>query len=449
MKNFWIKQRTQVYFIPSLYTLGFSLFAIVFMIIEESFDLSNMPNLFLSNAIFAERFFALMIGSLLTIVTITFSTMMVVLTIYGAQFSPRTLQDFLSKKVTLRILGYFLGTLMYAILSYFFLMNQPVTQYFLSPSLGLLLFVGSVVLFAYFIHYVSKSVQINIYIQTLVRETVEKIEVREQEIEDDQDVTYKTKEELEDLFKGSPLEIKAKQSGYIQHYEQYKLFEYAKEHTCLIRTVKGVGEHVFEEEVKQIHEMMMIDDEINLYKDLASGSRKLVEISLRALSPGINDPETAVFCIEQTGYLLAKITNLLQPIVYIEGKNIRLVSQKEHFTRILYDHFSPLKIYGNNDISVVRACLSAFILISKNATYTQRDDVWYFTEYFVGELKMKEMHQYDYEYIITKLYAIARLTDHLNDFKDSYSYGPTKQVKSKNKDKETNNDLKSTNKGLG
>ena len=72
----------------------------------------------------------------------------------------------------------------------------------------------------------------------------------------------------------------------------------------------------------------------------------------------------------------------------------------------------------------------------------QRDDVWYFTEYFVGELKMKEMHQYDYEYIITKLYAIARLTDHLDDFKESYSYGPKKQVKSKNKDKETNNDLK-------
>ncbi len=442
MKKFWMKQHRQVYFIPSIFTLGFSLIAILFMVIEESVDLSNFPGLFISNAIFAERFYALMIGSLLTIVTITFSTMMVVLTIYGAQFSPRTLQDFLSKNVTLRILGYFIGTLMFAILSYFFIMNKPVAEYFLSPSLGLLLLVGSVMLFAYFIHYVSKSVQINLYIQTLVRETVEKIEKREQEIEDDKDVTYKTKEELEDLFTTKPLKIKARTSGYIQHYEQYKLFDFAKEQQCLIRTIKGVGEHVFEEEVvlevygkkslkdeeiKRIDEMLLIDDEINLYKDLASGSRKLIEIALRALSPGINDPETACFCIEQTGYLLAKITNLLQPIVYIEGKEIRLVSQKEHFTRILYDHFSQLKTYGFNDMSVVRASLSALIRIAKKATYVQLDDVWNFTEYFVESLQIKELHQYDYEYLISKLYAIAKLTNHLNDFKKEYSYGLEKQ----------------------
>ncbi len=456
MKNFWIKQSRQVYFIPSIFTFSFALLAFILIWIEESLDLSTFPDFFLTNASFAKDFYTLMIGSLLTIVTITFSTMMVVLTIYGAQFSPRTLQDFLSKKVTLRILGYFLGTLMYAILGYFFLMNNQNTISFISPAIGIGLFVGSILLFAYFIHYVSKSVQINLYIQTLVKETVEKIETREKEIAENPEVTYKTKEELEDLFKKDHIDLKADHSGYIQHYSQNKMFQFAKDNQCLIRTVKGVGEHVFEEEIvlelygqktltederKAIHEMMLIDDEINLYKDLGAGSRKLVEIALRALSPGINDPATATFCIEQTGYLLEKITNLLQPIVYIEKEEIRLVSQKEHFTRILYDHFSQLKVYGFNDMSIVRSTLSAMIRIAKKTTYIQQDEVWNFTEYLVSDLEMKKMHQYDYEYIISKLYAVARLTGHLEDFKKSYSYGPLKQSDSKNKDKDAEDDL--------
>jgi len=397
-----------------------------------------------------------MIGSLLTIVTITFSTMMVVLTIYGAQFSPRTLQDFLSKRVTLEILGYFIGNLMYAILGYFFLMNNPTTIYFLSPVIGILLFLGSVALFAYFIHYVSKSVQINLYIQTLVKDTVNKIETREQEIEDDEQVTYKSKEELADLFAGEPQIIRAATSGYIQHYNQSKLFQFAKENKLLIRTTKGVGEHVFEEEnlleiyggkslkedhKKKMQDMVLIDDEINLYKDIGAGSKKLVEIALRALSPGVNDPETASFCIEQIGYLLDKITNLLQPIVYIEGEDIYLVSQKEHFTRILYDHFSQIKQYGFKDISIVRSSLSALLRIAKNASFVQGDDLWNFTKYLINDLKMKDMHSYDYEYIISKLYAIARLTNHLDEFKKEYSYGPQKQSEGENKDKDAKEDL--------
>jgi len=438
MKNFWLKQSRQVYFIPSLFTLGFGLLAILLMLVENVIDLSVLPSFLLAGPVFAKAFYTLMIGSLLTIVTITFSTMMVVLTIYGAQFSPRTLQDFLSKKVTLRILGYFLGTLMYSILGYFFLMGNEIDG------------------FSIFIHYVSKSVQINIYIQTLVKDTVEQIEAREKEIEENPEVTYKTKEELEDLFVGSPLEVGAKKPGYIQHYHQTKLFKFATEHHCLIRTVKGVGEHIFEEEVvleiygeislskesmDQIHEMMVIDDEINLYKDLGAGSRKLVEIALRALSPGINDPETASFCIEQIGYLLEKITNLLQPIVYIDGEEIRLVSQKEHFTRILYDHFSQIKVYGFTDMSIVRSSLSAIIRIAKKSTYLQRDEVWNFTEYLVHDLGINEMHQYDYEFIISKLYSIARLTNHLEDFKKNYSYGPVNKGKNENKDKDAKDDL--------
>jgi len=456
MKNFWLKQSRQVYFIPSVFTMLFAFLAVLLMWIEETVDLAFLPDFFLASASFAKDFYTLVIGSLLTIVTITFSTMMVVLTIYGAQFSPRTLQDFLSKRVTLQILGYFIGNLMFAILGYFFLMNNPTTVYFISPLVGILLFIGSVVLFAYFIHYVSKSVQINLYIQTLVKDTVSKIEKREKEIEEDEQVTYKSKEELEDLFTDEPLDVYAQESGYIQHYHQQKLFEFAKEHSALIRTIKGVGEHVFEEEKvleiygigslkeeekSKIHEMMMIDDEINLYRDLGAGSKKLVEIALRALSPGVNDPETASFCIEQIGFVLDKLTNLLQPIVYIEGEDIRLVSQKEHFTRILYDHFSQIKEYGFHDMSIVRSSLSALLRISKNSSFIQANELWSFTEYLLEDIQMKELHAYDYEYLISKLYAIAKRTNHLEDFQKSYSYGPEKQSDGENKDKDADEDL--------
>lgn len=77
------------------------------------------------------------LGSLLTMLTITFSIMMVVLTIYGNQLSPRSLQDFLEKRLTLRILSYFIGALIFTIISLFAVKSGQFGSYLISPAISI------------------------------------------------------------------------------------------------------------------------------------------------------------------------------------------------------------------------------------------------------------------------------------------------------------------------
>ena len=51
-------------------------------------------------------------------------------------------------------------------------------------------------------------------------------------------------------------------------------------------------------------------------QDIAFAIRQLVEVALRALSPGVNDPFTAVECINRLGEGLCIVVRRQRPLAY-------------------------------------------------------------------------------------------------------------------------------------
>ncbi|KHF39890.1 DUF2254 family protein [Halalkalibacter okhensis] len=138
MKNrpTWLMLRSHFWFIPALY----GLISIIFAILSTLFDqyANFLPNFILVDISLAQTLLSTITSSLLTMTTISFSTIMVVLTTYLSQFSPRTMQDFLTDVNTQRILGVFIGGFVYALILLLFIRETNKQVLFLSPTLAVL-----------------------------------------------------------------------------------------------------------------------------------------------------------------------------------------------------------------------------------------------------------------------------------------------------------------------
>src|SRR6056297_782094 len=109
--------KNKYYFKFLLYIIIFTVFAIGFFYLDKNIQGTNYNLTLAFKQAFLNSFLIMMIAAIITIVTITFSIIMVVLTLYSGQFSPRTLNDFLQRKVPLHILGYYIGVIIYTLIS--------------------------------------------------------------------------------------------------------------------------------------------------------------------------------------------------------------------------------------------------------------------------------------------------------------------------------------------
>ena len=436
MINYIKKQLKGFYSTLIIYSLLFFILAVLLYLYEYNNTNSNSNFFLLTTYQYGHELFLLMIGSLLTLITMSISLMMVVLTVYGAQFSPRTLQDFLANKKTLHILGFLIGILVYSITSFFLLNNLSTETKLVSSPIGTLLFIASVFVFVYFIRFVSRSVQINLYIQELGKEILSEISAKEASVLSDPYVHFKKEVNLLDVLGKESIEIKSVSNGYIQSYDNNKIVELATISDCIILSKKQIGEYIFIDDilfeifkVKKLNEdfsknlirYVEIGDEANLNNSLGFGTKKLTEIALRALPPTATDPATACFCIDQLGEALKGITTILAQVVYSdEQNNVRHIAQKEYFSRILFDHFAQIKLYGFNDVAIIKSTLTAFIKIAEKAESNQNKELWEFTMFMLENTSFLELHKYNYELLISDLYKIAELTENTESFVTLY-----------------------------
>jgi uncharacterized membrane protein len=108
--------RSHFWFIPALYGTFSIIAAGISVYIDSHSNYDLFPDLLLVNLSLAQTLLSTITSSLLTMTTISFSTIMVVLTTYLSQFSPRTMQDFLTDVHTQRILGVFIGGFVYSLI---------------------------------------------------------------------------------------------------------------------------------------------------------------------------------------------------------------------------------------------------------------------------------------------------------------------------------------------
>ncbi|MGY4690658.1 DUF2254 domain-containing protein [Salibacterium sp. K-3] len=428
--------RSNFLYVPSLYGIAAFVVAIASVYVDTRF-LTNadtagwLPASLFMSIDLARTILGSISAALLTMTTITFSTILVVLTTYLSEFSPRTLQNFISDAKTQRVLGFFTAGIIYSILLLLFLRPNG-EAVFISPSLAVFFAILCVFMFVFFIHHVSSWIQVSSLLHYITKNTLEKIE---KELPDKQHpapppVPWEDWEG-EDIKPIEPVPVRAAESGYIQHMDMKGLIRQAERDDCIIRINAQISDYIEKgapflsvwEQGKTIQPHLYLPF-ITLGAEKSSSDTielalvKIVEIALRSLSSGINDPNTAVACIKSLGSILARLggKELPRAYHYDAERNLRLILAQPDFSDYLYTSFHQIRKYGFQDLEVLGAAVDAFILIAHSNSGDVKHTVWEFTEYVLEGLHREQLLTLDRKNLNRKFHSLASICGRSREF---------------------------------
>ena len=289
-----------------------------------------------------QKLMTVIISTSIAITCVTLSITMLTLAFTSNQLGPRLLPNFIRQGKTQSIVGIFLSIYIYclillALTSSNYVLNE---QIFVTLYVGLALAILSFVMLIYFINHIIKSIQIHNIIENLGQEIKKTL---------NRQFTNATKNNFpknisiqhEKNTYSHICQISSGKHGYIQAINYDKLRDIANSNKILIEVLKRPGNYIHPTTnviniyyhqkfnqllIKQIQALLIIGNQRTNVQDVEYGFDQIAEIAVRALSPGINNPYTAINCIHQIGHLLHHLSSLKIPPNFYLNKTYEKIS---------------------------------------------------------------------------------------------------------------------------
>lgn len=367
-----------------IYMVEYILYSIIILAVVALIDSDYwpigeyLPRFLLMKVDLAKTLLTTMAGAFLTITTFTFSTILTVLNKYSSSYSPRTMGNFIQKKITMKILGIYIGGFFYSVCALLFMRDAYDDRLMIAGSVAIIYSVVSIVYFVVFVQCVLHSMRNVNVISEIYGEALPLI-----------------RDELEARSGSSPHKAEAtpyltriysNASGYLNVVDYDRLAGMLKGYRGLFDVRVKLGDYVvkgfhiadlhlekelpFEEESERdeflsgLADCFLYEEEKFAEEDYRINLDKLVEMSLTALSPAVNDPNTAIHCIRKLAILLGKLFQ--SPSCYIEKRNqdgMKIFYTGYTAEEDLHLTFYQIYHYGKEDPSVVYAILEALYTI--------------------------------------------------------------------------------------
>lgn len=299
--------------------------------------------------------------AMITFTGLVFSITIVVLQLTSSQFSPRVLRTFLRDRLTQLSLGVFVSTFVYAVMVLRTVDSADDTVFVpeIATTVGLVLLLLSVVVFVGYIHHIATTIQVSSIIGSIG------------------DEARRTLEQRFPAGTGGPPDagpvrrpdglpsavVPARRSGVVTTVGEQRLVALACQADVVLTTRLRFGDFVAEGaplievlgdpsglDLAAVAECIGQGRERTMEQDVAFGFRQLVDIAERALSPGINDPTTAVQALDELHDLLRRLaTRPLRSGVHTdELGRVRLVVPEQQMADFLALALDEVEHYGED-----------------------------------------------------------------------------------------------------
>lgn len=342
----------------------------------------------------ARTFLSVVAGSMIGTTGVTFSITIASLVQASAQLGPRLLNNFLRDRGNQFVLGTFTATYTYCLFILKSINNIPDQAFVpnLSLTVSIVLTILSLTALVYFFHHISTSLQADHVITQVGEQLTKAIENLFPEKMKYSITQNKTPEDSHlPQMKEDSYEVKSSKSGYLQAIETSTLIEIAEKEDLTMQAEIRPGDFIAEENTlitiwprkerskeleEKIEEAFILGDQRLRLQDVKYHLEQLVEIAVRALSPGINDPFTAMNCIDQIAASLSQLMERSIPTGYNYDSqgNLRLVTKPFTFTDIIETSFNQIRRNGASSVSVTLKLLDAISLIAPHTrTWEQRE----------------------------------------------------------------------------
>lgn len=385
LKPLWGDLRASFWLVPSLIVAFSTVLAAGLIEVDSSGSrdwMADWPRLFGAGAVGARGMLATIAASMMTVVGVTFSMTLVTLALASSQYTSRILRNFMSDRVTQVVLGIFAGIFTYCLIVLRTIRGGDEGGFVpsLSVAFSVVLAIGGVGTLIFFIHHVASSIQASSIVASVAKETLVAVdrlfpeELGREPTDDEADPS------LVPLPTRSWQAVMTRRNGYLQSVDDAALLRLAREHQTLVRMERGIGEFVVQhtplaslalesppdqEITAALRAAYSIDRFRTVHQDCAFGVRQLVDVALRALSPGINDTTTAVMCVDYLTAILARLASrkISSSRRYEDGE-LRVLSVGQTFASLVAESFDEIRGSAEGNVAIMLRMLGALQTIT-------------------------------------------------------------------------------------
>ncbi|MCK0156563.1 DUF2254 domain-containing protein [Cellulophaga sp. F20128] len=363
-------------FYPVLISFSFLILAIVGLQVEHLGWINGLkkdiPYLFIEDYETARSILSTIISGILSLTVFSFTMVMVVLNQASSNFSPRLLPNLISNKKHQIILGIYIGTLLYCIFVLISLGAYGID----SKSLGLSTMIAAISsfvcigLFVYFIDSISKAIQIHNIIDRIYESSSNYLKKRR-----DTQKTNKAAHTIINTENWRALTIS--KTGYFRGFDVSLIKDSLIEKDIQIEIIPYINQHIWNgNPILKIKGDLTNEEDDNLIfccsisSDRHEGDRgitgmiKLMEIAVKAMSPGINDPGTAIDAINKIGLLLSEFLQF--PSITsktVANKSLVIVENSISAKELMRILIQPIRLYSKQDNSVLYVLIKSLQFI--------------------------------------------------------------------------------------
>lgn len=311
LKNGLATLRTKLWFLPGIVAVSAFLLARALIELDHSvIEQQDAWFLFQGTPSAGRELVSTIASAMITFTGLVFSITVLVLQLGSGQFSPRVLRTFLSDRYTHIAMATFVGTFVFALglLMSIRGASDEVSRFIpaLSVFVAFVLVLVSTGVFIVYIHHIAHSIRAINVISRIGDELLAAIENMFPTVAEAPDKPPELARPL-----APPGEVRSRKRGMLARVDSDGLFELAEKYDGLIELAPRIGEHVVSdavvvrywpadrEELARAIKCLAFQRERSPEQDPMFGVRQLVDVAQRALSPGMNDPSTAVQVLDE------------------------------------------------------------------------------------------------------------------------------------------------------
>ncbi|MBW4592096.1 MAG: DUF2254 domain-containing protein [Brasilonema angustatum HA4187-MV1] len=393
LSKLWDTLHSSYWFIPSIMAIITTALAFTMLMLDRTGKANiNYWWSYTGGADGARSLLGAVAGSMISVAATAFSITIVALQLAASNFGPRLLRNFMQDTGNQVVLGTFISTFIYCLLILRTIHSEGdgysrfVPQ--ISITCGILLAIISIAVLIYFIDHASTIIQASHIIENVSDDLDRAIDRLFPKKIGRSGPFGQEVAEIPENFDLVASPVRVTDNGYIQAIDDEELIKIARKHNLLLRVESRPGKFVIKNSnlvmvfpgelvnrklTKQINDAFILGKERSEQQDIEFPIVQLVEIALRALSPGINDPFTAIRCVDRLGAGLSRLAqkDFPSPYRYDEDHKLRAIAFGATFEGLVDSAFNGIRQYARSDTSVTIRLLEA---IASIATYTNNPE---------------------------------------------------------------------------
>ncbi len=407
MKKFWGDILSALWLRPAIWAAVLSLVAIVLVTLERRVgtgDPASLPWPLTSGVDVAISQINIISTLVISAVTIVFSITIIAVNQAANAYSPRILDQYLRDTANHHVMGILIGTFLFNLFTLRGIDSTQGEEFVptIATNVVLLLSILSLGAFIYFLNHVGDSIKVNSAIDLILSRTRKLVRAPypheaavawSGELPDDPRWPATPPDATSDVKRHV---VTSERSGYLRLLDVQQLFRAACAADGVAWLHHRVGDYVLPETplitlcpasgltkqvAQQAAKSITLSAQQTMEQDALFGIRQISDIALRAISPGINDPSTALNCIDALSTLLFHWHHHadVRPHRADASGRLRLVLPYPDFDEAFAVAFSQIRHYGKSDLAVTTHLLNATARLARHiADEDVRATLWNF-----------------------------------------------------------------------